>query len=134
VYIIRKNYELKKIGGKMYKIVKLILITTLVLAVWFSMAGFSFVGYNVKPIQVSEIGQDDTPVPEKPEEPEPEQPIATVPVEEQPPSQEGTGATSSNSGFFVGLAIGMGIFILVLLGVAIGRRSSSQEPPPSQPQ
>ena len=118
----------------MYKIVKSILITTLVLAVWFSLAGCSFVGYNVEPIQVSQIGQDDTPVPEQPEEPEPEQPIATVPVEEQPPAQEGPGDTSSNSGFFVGLVIGMGIFILVLLGVAIGRRSSSQEPPPSQPQ
>ena len=105
------------------------------------LTSFSFTGVGIMDSGIGQIGQDPTPpapqepVEPAPEQPAPEQPGGSNPVIIQIPGVEDSTTSTQyfGAGLSVGCLVGLGILLLVVIGMLIGRGSKSKQGPPPTP-
>lgn len=123
---------------------KLVIVLFQIIILSVFLTGFSAQGVEFIRSDVRQIGQDPTPPP-------PQEPVQPPPENQVPPPPEQPGgknqiiiqlpweedATNSTqyfgAGLSVGCLIGLGILLVVLIGVFIGRSSKSDQVPPPPP-
>lgn len=107
----------------------------------FFLTGFNTFKMELISTEYGQIGQDPTPpapqepVEPAPEQPAPEQPEASNPVIIQIPGVEDSTTSTQyfGAGLSVGCLVGLGLLLLVVIGMLIGRGSKSKQgPPPTQ--
>ena len=125
------------------KKIKWVIVLLPVIILSFFLTGFNTFKMELISTEYGQIGQDPTPpAPQEPVEPAPEQPAPEQPAPEQPSGsnpviiqipgvEDSTTSTQYfGAGLSVGCLVGLGLLLLVVIGMLIGRGSKSKQGPP----